>query len=40
MTRKVLQGASFDNSTQFSEAIMKYVEAYNDTAEPFQWKRE
>lgn len=39
MTRKVLRGASFDNTGQLCEAIAKYIEAYNESAEPFIWKK-
>ncbi len=39
MTRKVLRGASFDNVTQLTDAIQKYIAAYNESAEPFEWKK-
>jgi transposase len=39
MTRKVLRGASFDDTTQLAEAIMKYIEAYNESSTPFVWKK-
>jgi len=39
MTRKVLRGASFDNTIELCEAISKYIDAYNYTAEPFAWKK-
>ena len=39
MSRKVLRGASFDNVEQLCEAIKKYVEYYNQSAEPFVWKK-
>jgi transposase len=39
MTRKVLRGASFDTTEQLSTAIKNYLEAYNDTAEPFVWRK-
>lgn len=39
MTRKVLRGASFDSTDQLSDAIMKYISAYDQTAEPFAWKK-
>jgi transposase len=39
MTRKVLRGASFDNTGQLCEAIARYIEAYNGSAEPFVWKK-
>ena len=39
MTRKVLRGASFDDVGQLCDAIRKYIEAYNPTAEPFVWRK-
>jgi transposase len=39
MTRKVLRGASFDSTAQLSEAIAKYISAYNKSAKPFIWKK-
>ena len=39
MTRKVLRGASFDTTEQLCNAIKKYLDAYNETAEPFVWKK-
>ena len=39
MSRKVLRGASFDSVKSLSEAIMGYIECYNDTAKPFVWKK-
>jgi len=39
LSRKVLHGASFDTTSALSEAIMGYIEAYNETAEPFIWKK-
>lgn len=39
MTRKVLRGASFDNVKQLIDAIEKYIAAYNESAEPFEWKK-
>ena len=39
MTRKVLKGASFDNVKQLSDAIHKFIAAYNEFAEPFEWKK-
>jgi transposase len=39
MTRKVLRGASFDTTEQLCTAIKNYLEAYNETAEPFVWKK-
>lgn len=39
MTRKVLKGASFDHVKQLTDAIHKFIEAYNEHAEPFEWKK-
>ena len=39
MSRKVLRGASFDNTQQLCSAIRKYIEAYNNSAEVFTWKK-
>jgi len=39
LSRKVLHGASFDTTSALSEAIMGYINAYNETAEPFIWKK-
>ena len=39
MSRKVLRGASFGNVKDLSEAIMGYIESYNNTAKPFVWKK-
>ena len=39
MTRKVLRGASFDSTEQLCEAISLYISAYNETSEPFVWKK-
>ena len=39
MSRKVLRGASFDNTQQLCEAIRKYIDTYNQTAHPFIWKK-
>jgi len=39
MTRKVLRGASFDSTKALSEAISAFIKAYNETAEPFVWKK-
>lgn len=39
MSRKVLRGASFDNTLQLCEAIKAYIAAYNESAEPFVWKK-
>jgi transposase len=39
MTRKVLRGASFDNVKALSEAILGYINGYNESATPFIWKK-
>ena len=39
LTRKVIKGASFNTTNELSQAIMEYMEAYNETAEPFRWKK-
>jgi len=39
MSRKVLRGASFDNTQLLCDAIRKYIAAYNQSAEPFAWKK-
>lgn len=39
MTRKVLRGASFDSTEELCNAISLYINAYNETAEPFAWKK-
>ena len=39
MTRKVLRGASFDPTSLLSEAMYKFIDAYNETSEPFVWKK-
>jgi transposase len=39
MSRKVLKGASFDSTNELSEAIKRYIHAYNETAKPFVWKK-
>ena len=39
LTRKVLRGASFDTTSALSDAILGYIQAYNETAEPFVWRK-
>jgi len=39
MSRKVLRGASFNSTSELSQAISDYVQVYNETAEPFRWKK-
>lgn len=39
MTRKILKGASFDSTEKLSAAIMNFINAYNENAQPFVWKK-
>lgn len=39
MTRKILRGASFDSKDDLANAITAYIEVYNTSAEPFEWKK-
>jgi transposase len=39
MSRKVLRGASFDDTGALALAIEAYIKAYNALAEPFVWKK-
>jgi len=39
MSRKVLRGASFNSTSELSQAISDYMQVYNETAEPFRWKK-
>jgi transposase len=39
MTRKVLRGASFDDTKLLTDAINNYIIGYNENAEPFVWKK-
>jgi len=39
MTRKVLKGASHNSINELAEAIESYIKAYNETSEPFMWKK-
>jgi transposase len=39
MTRKVLRGASFDDADDLAKAIARFIDAYNETARPFIWKK-
>jgi transposase len=39
MSRKVLRGASHDSTEKLCRCIHTYIEAYNETAEPFVWKK-
>jgi len=38
-SRKALRGASFDDTDALANAISAYIGAYNETAEPFVWKK-
>ena len=39
MSRKVLRGASFNSTDELAQAIEMYIHAYNESAEPFVWKK-
>lgn len=39
LTRKVLKGASFDSTDKLSESIQMFIQSYNETAEPFVWRK-
>ena len=39
LSRKVLRGASFDDTDALARAIEAYIKAYNESAEPFVWKK-
>ncbi len=39
MSRKVLRGASFKNTTELSRAIKDYMEVYRESAKPFVWRK-
>jgi len=39
MSRKTLRGASFDSTEQLRIALEAYIKDYNQSAEPFQWKK-
>ena len=38
--RQALRGASFTSPRQVRQAIDKFIEAYSQTAHPFEWKKE
>ena len=38
-TRKVLRGASFKDTDDLAERIMKYIDSYKESAHPFVWKK-
>lgn len=39
LSRKTLTGASFTSAAQLIEAIEAFVDAYNETATPFTWRK-
>jgi transposase len=39
LSRSALQGASFTSPKQLRQAIDAFIAAYNETAEPFEWKK-
>jgi transposase len=39
LSRQALQGASFNSPQQLRQAIDRFVEAYNQKAAPFEWKK-
>jgi transposase len=39
MSRKILRGASFDSTDALADAMKKYIAHYNESAEPFVWKK-
>jgi transposase len=39
LARRTLEGASFTSVRQLRQAIDAFIEAYNPTAAPFQWRR-
>ncbi len=40
LTRQSLRGASFSSTQALSEHIAAFVEAYNQDAQPFVWRKE
>jgi transposase len=38
-SRKVLRGASFDNTARLARAIASFINAYNQNSKPFVWKK-
>jgi transposase len=40
LTRQALRNASFTSPRQLREAIDRFVEAYNEQAAPFEWKKQ
>ena len=39
LTRQSLRGASFSSTQALSEHIVAFVEAYNQDAQPFVWRK-
>lgn len=39
LSRSALKGASFQSPRQLRQAIHRFIEAYNDTAAPFEWTK-
>jgi transposase len=39
LSRAALKGASFTSPRELREAIDRFIEAHNDTAEPFEWTK-
>lgn len=39
MTRKALRGASFTGIEELTQSIQSFVDAYNENAEPFVWRK-
>jgi transposase len=39
LTRKSLRGASFEDTRALCRHIARFVEAYNETAKPFVWRK-
>ena len=39
LARKVLRGASFDDTDALARAIELFIKTYNESAEPFVWKK-
>jgi transposase len=40
LSRHALQGASFISVRQLRDAISRYIDVYNETANPFEWRKE
>ena len=39
MTKKILRGVSYENVKCLANAIQDYIDKYNETAIPFQWRK-